>query len=55
MSAPASMAEAGSWGWKCRCPPQASSTKSIASGDASWTAAAIACVFAHSPSYVGEV
>jgi hypothetical protein len=55
MSAPASIADDGSSGWKCRCPPHASSTNSIAWLDVSWIAAAIACVFAHSPSYVGEV
>src|SRR3954447_2946643 len=54
-SAPDAMAESGSDGWKCRCPPHASSTITIAEDDAECTARAIPRVSAHSPSYVGDV
>ena len=37
-------------GWKCRCPPQASSTITIACGEVACTASAIAAVLAARPS-----
>ena len=54
-SAPEAIALAGSASWKCRCPPHASSTMTIAWREVSWTASAIAPVFAARPSYVGLV
>ncbi len=49
-SAPAAIALRGSSGWKCRCPPQASSTMTIACSDVAWTASAMAVVCAARPS-----